>query len=198
MEKKHLEGSKAKDAFLYWHKNRLPSSFYAVDADLCLIRRSPFTVVAVIDFKAKNKGDKLTFSHIVLYNWFLKMGVPVFIVEALWNEQKGKICKFSKIDIYQYMGGDPKPDDTPSKLQVILSNGDERAYFEWEKSVREAYKPRDESGDLLLLLNEIIEMTFNVQRATVSSKTEDEALTYLSGSIGAIIVKLYNLRVQLK
>jgi hypothetical protein len=136
---RNLKGSKAKDAFLRWHKFKCPRSFYGSDADLVLIRREPFDIIAVLDFKQDNGyDDKVLFSEVCLYNKFVDWGVPVFIVWASWDGNE----EFTGFKVFQYLYGDPLPHPPKYHLEPIFENANGREYVKWEESVRKGYEPR--------------------------------------------------------
>jgi hypothetical protein len=194
--KRYLEGSAAKDAFLYWHKQRLPKNFYGIDADLCLIRRAPFDLIAVTDFKAKGKRDGIGFSHIVLYNWFLARGIPVYIIYALWNERRGNNADFTDIDIDMYLWGDPKPDNTPHEKRRIITGGSQGDYIKWEADLRANYQTEDKKCDVSL--EKTLQFSLHLQRHMIENAENAKIdWSYLSGGIGQIILNLLSIKENL-
>jgi hypothetical protein len=130
-------GSRSHDAFKMWHKSLL-NNFYASDVDLVLISKNPPGVIAVIDYK--QRGTKVTFAEVVLYNAFVLAEIPVFIVYADWNSNGNGLGQFGPLDVYQYLYGDWKPDDTPYELLEIATGLDRQGFMEWEYRLRIQYE----------------------------------------------------------
>lgn len=127
---KPLKGSPATDEFRYRHKQELPGHFYALDIDFVLVNRQD--PIAVLDYKTT--GDKITFTEGLMYNWFVRNGVPVFIILS-------KHPKTGPFDIYRYYGGEiyqyPDFDVELAKVDTC-ENWDE--FYLWERTIREEHE----------------------------------------------------------
>lgn len=125
-------GSRSGDEFRFWHKTALPSRFYACDIDLVLIEKYPPRPAAVIDYKLRdgvtNYPDRVKFTEVILYNWFVEKGVPVFIVKS--DEY------LSSFDVYRYIGGDHRPFPPISDLDCVLEGATLADFRNWENDVR--------------------------------------------------------------
>jgi len=127
--KRNLKGSEAKDEFKRWHKT-LPSSFYACDGDLILIVKYPNPKpIAVIDYKTVTDGT--TFVEVILYNWLLKQGVPVFIISTI-----PALPPYTSVTIKKYLGGDWKPNPPITHVVPILTGMPISDFERWESQLR--------------------------------------------------------------
>lgn len=133
-QKRSLVGSKSRDAFRAWHKQVLSSTFYATDVDLVLVSKYPPKIVAAIDYKQRNDG--ITFSEVICYNDFLSKGIPVYIVQGEYYENK--LPHFSTFTIFRYLGGDYRPEPPTVKMEIIESNIDLAGFSRWEAKLRSA------------------------------------------------------------
>jgi len=131
--KRNLEGSKKRDVFKRMHK-QLDKSFYACDADFCLISKHPPGTVAYLDYKASY--DTVTFSEAIQYNEWVK-SAPVYIVIGD-NPETGPFV------IRRYLGANWKPDPPQVDYddeEVMVKDWHELG--EWERLLREEYSRRN-------------------------------------------------------
>lgn len=131
MNKRDLKGSPLRDAFKHWHKQSLPRAFYGCDVDYLIIEKAPPGIVAVLDFK--HPLDTISFTEVIAYNTWLKVGIPVYIVES---------SDLVKWTIKRYVGGDEKPQPPEACVQVVrvCESGD--AYRTWEGELRQAWRAK--------------------------------------------------------
>lgn len=127
-DKENLKGSPSRDLFKQLHKRMMPRSFYACDLDFVLIAKYPNRIVAFLDYK--NKSDSVSFSEVVAYNELIKQA-PLFII----------ICKKDDIEkgpfhVFQYLGGDPKPEPPEVNMNLILNCFSWTELAIWEKEIR--------------------------------------------------------------
>lgn len=124
--KRNLQGSESRDIFKRCHKQKLNRSFYAIDADLILIKKYPPEIVAYLDFKKSN--DRITFAEVIAYNeWMLFR--PVYVVQSDDSEN-------GPFDILKYKGGDYKPNPPIVDLELIEKNLDWIGLQKWEGQLR--------------------------------------------------------------
>lgn len=129
--KRNLKGSEKRDIFKQKHKT-LDKSFYATDADFCLISKSPPGTVAYLDYKGSGEG--VTFAEAIQYNEWMGHA-PVFIVEGS-DPENGPFL------IRRYLGANWRPEPP------IVNYGDEHycadwpAFGEWERELRREYTKR--------------------------------------------------------
>lgn len=128
--KRNLIGSPNRDIFKRRHKD-LNRSFYASDADLCLISFKPPGVVAYLDYKAE--GDQVTPTEGILYNEWM-VSTPVFIIE-------GATPDAGPFTVWRYMGSD-------KELEYVTFVSDWAGLEAWEQGLRNEYrrKPADNRG----------------------------------------------------
>jgi len=126
--KRELKGSESRDAFKHWHKTG-HRSFYGCDMDFVLVEKCPPGIAAVVDYK--KPGDRITFSEVIAYNALLDAGTPVYIIESV---------NLQRFTVYEYMGGDPKPEPPLAELRTVLLNGTEADYWQWENALRMRYR----------------------------------------------------------
>jgi len=136
-----LIGSDARDAFRHWHKQKKENKdLHALDIDLVLISRDPPEPVAVIEYKLKDTVDDIKFSHGVLINWFIKQGVPVFLVES---DRSLKKFYISQIVFINWLPR--KIEVLKNELHTATEKGyfTESQYFQWERHLRGGEKFRN-------------------------------------------------------
>ena len=122
--KKNLKGSEKRDVFKWAHKNQgnmSAASFYAADADLCLLSTKPRGVVAYIDYKGGGEG--ITFTEKILYDEWVERR-PVYIVE-------GSDPLNGPFKIFRYKHGGE------TQFVIDLSGWDD--YMIWEAELRREY-----------------------------------------------------------
>lgn len=129
MNKRDLKGSPLRDAFKLWHKQQLPRSFYGCDVDYLVIEKSPPGIVAALDFK--HPLDTISFTEVIAYNAWLRVGIPVYIVES------EDLVKWT---IKQYLGGNERPDPPEVWLQVVCCCWNKDAYQTWENGLRSQWR----------------------------------------------------------
>jgi hypothetical protein len=129
------KGSPTRDAFKYWHKTQLPKEFYALDADLVLINKTPAPrIVAILDYKDKRESVQPTFSEVICYNHYLKCGLRVFIVQSDLNPSTDGLPTW--LSVWEYKGGDYRPFPPVSRLDVVLDRVNPQRFQAWENAVR--------------------------------------------------------------
>lgn len=129
--KQGLRGSPNRDAFKQWHK-KLDSRFYACDLDLVLVDKNPPGIAAAIDYKTTSPYEYVTFAEVLAYNDLLSKGIRVYIV--IGDEP------FEELTIYQYMGGDWKPEPPKVDLELIARVDGLAGFSKWEREVRQQYR----------------------------------------------------------
>jgi len=130
-KKRQLKGSDSRDAFKRCHKN-LRADFYATDADLALISKSPPGTVAYLDYKRTH--DYVSFAEAIQYNeWMLV--APVYIVES---DDPGN----GPFTIRRYLGADWKPEPPVVNWGETVSVLDWAEFEQWELALREEYQKR--------------------------------------------------------
>jgi len=127
---RNLKGSPSRDNFKWKHKFG-PSKLYACDADFILVSKTPPGIVAVLDHKLNLNSGAVTFSEVLAYNEFLRLGIDVYLVVT--NDE------ITTYDIHQYLGGNFKPNPPTFDSAVIESNLDDSAFWAWEKELRNRY-----------------------------------------------------------
>ncbi len=130
---KNLNGSKSRDDFRFYHKQFLPTDFYACDGDLVLVHKFPPGTVAYFDFKTTQ--DKITFSEVIQYNEWMTTA-PVYIVESD-NPQTGPFT------ITRYMGGDWKPNPPTWNPGEVRYCATWIEFARFERELRDEYHRRD-------------------------------------------------------
>jgi len=134
----HLQGSQAADAMKRWHKTLSPK-FYGCDLDFVFVQRSPYKIIAIIDYKERNSdlsaANGLHFSSAVAYFDLMRSGYRVFIVFFDWKPNC--IPEFENIDIWQLTSIDPKPNPPKTTGKRVLANGTIKDLELWEKNIRE-------------------------------------------------------------
>ncbi|MGD8500063.1 MAG: hypothetical protein PVJ86_05420 [Phycisphaerales bacterium] len=130
-KKRNLKGSEKRDIFKRRHKD-LDSSFYATDADFCLVSKYPPGTVAYLDYK--DLGDNVTFTEAIQYNEWITHA-PVYIVQ-------GSDPDNGPFTIMRYLGGDwePKPPDVT--LEFVTQVEDWHSFGVWEAGLRQEYSKR--------------------------------------------------------
>lgn len=126
-------GTRSGDQFRHWHKTQLPARFWSCDVDLVFIEKSPSPApVAVIDYKLRDGEtdypDKPRFTEIIKYNWYIKNGVPVFIVKS--------DVDLRSFDIYEYLEGNWKPDPPTGRMRIVMENASAKDFESWEWRIR--------------------------------------------------------------
>jgi len=129
--KRNLKGSERRDIFKRRHKD-LKGSFYATDADFCLVSKNPPGTVAYLDYKASN--DTVTFAEVIQYNEW-RNHAPVFIFE-------GDDPENGPFKVYRYLGGDWKPEPPEKELEYDSELENWEAVEEWEAQLRSKYRKR--------------------------------------------------------
>jgi hypothetical protein len=130
-QKRNLKGSEKRDVFKRRHKD-LRGSFYATDADFCLVSKKPPGTVAYLDYKASY--DSVTFAEVIQYNEW-RNHAPVFIFEGD-DPENGPFI------VYRYLGGNWKPEPPEIELERITELEDWRAVERWEANLRSEYRRR--------------------------------------------------------
>lgn len=137
--KRDLRGSWKRDAFKYRHKRSLPGSFYATDADLCLVSKSPPGTVAYLDYK--DPEDTVTFAEVIQYNEWMAHA-PVYIVE-------GKDPSNGPFTILRYLGGEWRPRPPKVDLEFVTKVENWHDFEAWESNLRQEYSRRNGWGENL-------------------------------------------------
>lgn len=145
MDKKkvNLTGSESRDRFKQLHKQKLHNQFYALDIDFALVEKHldatecgealPL-IVAILDFKLPN--DTPTFSEVLAYNQFLEDNIPVYIVESASTEFVEKTPSEQRLTVYEYEGGDWRPDPPNWDGRVVLEEGTWSEFESWQDTLR--------------------------------------------------------------
>lgn len=129
--KQNLKGSEKRDEFKRRHKD-LDKSFYATDADFCLVSKVPPGTVAYLDYKGSGEG--ITFTEAIQYNeWMIQ--APVFIIEGS-DPQNGPFI------ISRYLGGNWQPNPPEVHLERIKIVDGWKEFEEWERYLRNEYRKR--------------------------------------------------------
>jgi hypothetical protein len=123
--KQELKGSPSRNGFKYLHK-KLSRRFYACDLDFILVGKSPYRIIAFLDYKRQT--EPLTFSEIIAFNELKKLA-PVFIVRSNNVEQ-------GPFQILRFEGGDPTPDPPVYNLTAIHYCKTWQDLEDWEAGVR--------------------------------------------------------------
>ena len=126
--KQALKGSPARDAFKQAHK-KIDPTYYAFDLDLVLVSKSPPGIVAGFDYKTTT--DRITFAEALGYNDLLCQ-FPIFIVESD-DPDNGPFT------IFEYLGGDWKPEPPVCQLRRVCTCDDWRAFRFFELGLRSEY-----------------------------------------------------------
>lgn len=131
MDKRDLKGSPSRDAFKHWHKTG-PKDAQGMDMDFAFTEKVPPGVVALTDYKRDIERDRITFAEVIAYNFFLSLGIPVYIIESECLE---------RFNVYRYLGGDWRPYPDPTwKKECVLRNGTATDYWRWEMALRAAWR----------------------------------------------------------
>ena len=147
---RHLRGSKSRDHFKWWHKQKLRGCDYASDLDLILVEKV-FTgtkdkegywhkgvIVAAIDFKSYDVEEP-TFTEVIVYNWSVDSGVPVYLVSgnpALPDEGK----EYDTMMVRRFVHGVPWPRPPKCEIEHVIGPCSVDEYVAWEKKLRGAAK----------------------------------------------------------
>jgi len=123
-----LQGSEKRDIFKRMHK-RLSGSFYACDADFCLVSKYPPGTVAYFDYKTTR--DHVSFSEGIQYNEWAKTA-PVFIVEG--NDPEN-----GPFTIRRYTTANWKPHPPVVSWGKTITVKDWIEFGKWEQGLRERY-----------------------------------------------------------
>jgi len=129
--KKDLKGSPSRDLFKQLHKKNMPGGFYACDIDLTLVDKEPAGIRALLDYK--NFQDIVTFSEVIAYNQLMEY-MPIYIIKS--SREKIESGPFY---IFQYVGGDWKPEPPKVTLNQILKCKDWKELTDWEREIRGYY-----------------------------------------------------------
>lgn len=143
MDKRDLIGSPARDAFKHWHKTYGPKNAYGCDVDFLFVEKFPPGIAAGIDYK--QPGDTIGFSEIIAYNAFLDAGIPMFIVESHWVKDGDR--NFEQFSIFQYVGGDFRPNPPIPYFKTIKTKCSATDYWDWEMGVRRQYRITSNHGN---------------------------------------------------
>jgi len=138
-----LRGSEKRDTFKRRHKD-LDGSFYATDADFCLVSKYPPGTVAYLDYK--DLGDNVTFTEVIQYNEWMTHA-PVYIVEG-GDPDNGPFV------IKRYLGGDWKPDPPDVDLEFVTQGENWYGLGIWEAGLRQEYGRRKGWGGKLRTSND--------------------------------------------
>jgi hypothetical protein len=132
--KKNLCGSPSRDHFKLFHKQQLPKTFYACDADLFLIGTNPNRIVALLDYKNANNGDQITFSEIVCYEALRQVGIRVFIIESPYNG----VPEFEVFSIKEFIGHQQTQYLKPwhAQFNQVMCSGTKQDFIDWQNYMR--------------------------------------------------------------
>ena len=122
----NLEGSPSRDRFKLLHKKKCASSSYACDLDFILVGKSPYRIVAFLDYKLSK--DKVTFSEIIAYN-ILKKIATVYIIRSL-KPDNGPFL------ITRFDGGDPSPNPPVANCSFVKECATWEDFNKWEQDIR--------------------------------------------------------------
>lgn len=128
-ETRFLRGSASRDAFKLWHKQRCSNRSYGCDIDFVIV--TPHGIAGILDYKNSRNRDRITFTEIVAYNDFVRVGIPVFIVEADYYKHEDSFGPFT---VMEYLSGDKN--SLAVKTVMRLKRGTEQDYQRWEDSIR--------------------------------------------------------------
>ncbi len=113
------------------HKN-LASNFYGLDVDFCCVEKRPAGIAAFIDYKTP--WEAITFSEVIAYNDLMALA-PVYVIRAADPER-------GPFQVFEYLGGDFKPDPPVVKLEFRANCKDWLALGTWEAMARTAFRKR--------------------------------------------------------
>jgi len=129
--KRNLKGSPSRDEFKRCHKD-LRRDFYATDADLALVSKTPPGTVAYLDYK--RPGDSVSFAEAIQYNEWIQ-NAPVYIVESN-NPTTGPFI------IKRYLGANWKPDPPEVNWGKTIDLANWAEFEDWESELRREYQRR--------------------------------------------------------
>jgi len=130
--KRDLKGSPLRDEFKRCHKE-LRRDFYATDADLALVSKTPPGTVAYLDYKYPS--DSVSFAEAIQYNEWMRHA-PVYIVES-YNPTTGPFI------IKRYLGADWHPDPPEINWGEIITLANWAELEGWEGELRREYQCRE-------------------------------------------------------
>lgn len=138
-DKRNLQGSLSRDIFKRLHKQKCDSDHYATDADLVLVAKNPYRVVAGLDYK--QYGDEVSFTEAILYNWFIDRDVPVYLIYS--QSLNGFPDSVHRFDLYRYYYADPGPDPPIVEKELKAQDLTWKALNDWETRLIEESKRRN-------------------------------------------------------
>jgi len=139
---KHIKGSPRNEALRHEHK-KMGNPFYGMDGDFMLIVKKPRPMIlAFYDFKAEN--EPITFSEVIAYNHFLRLCIPVYVIEEIGHGDSSRCDNCGKVDrdahypmrIYRYNSGDWKPDPPTVDIKEVKIINNLNEWREWETGLR--------------------------------------------------------------
>ena len=131
--KRQLYGSPTLDCFKHRHKT-IDLPLYASDIDLLLIDFDPHPqILACLDYKTK--WDSITKTECIVYDNFIRMNIPVFIVQG--DSVTGKF------EIKQMHSADLHNDKANARLTTVARTNCYEQYGKWELSLREQLRARN-------------------------------------------------------
>lgn len=133
---KYLMGSRARDAFKYWHKS-LGKNLPSIDLDFVFVNKAIHPgIVAVLDYKRPD--DKVSYAEVLAYNQFVELEIQVFIVEAEFTDGR----PFENLTVKRYLNGiiKPYPQEPDVVLEVVLSNATAVGFEQWERNLRSEHE----------------------------------------------------------
>lgn len=137
---KAQKGSPSRDKFKWLHKQMLPTTAYALDADLELVSKKPMPfIVALLDFKVT--GDSVSFTEAIAYKARISSPlpyyVPVYIIEAspiFRNEDATPAMH--RFTVYQLVDADYRPNPPTAELKLIAKDLTWEGLSGWEMTLR--------------------------------------------------------------
>lgn len=143
---KEIRGSPSRDLFKWLHKQLLDKNLYALNSDFELVEKWPRPfIVARLDFKA-SYNDPLNFTEIIAYNYLISLPephrIPVYIIVAnnfrdgRSPEETLRLADYHRFDVYEYLGGDYRPNPPRYDWRCVASNLTWAEFGEWELALR--------------------------------------------------------------
>jgi len=121
--KRQLYGSPTLDCFKHRHKT-IDLPLYASDIDLLLIDFEPHPqILACLDYKTK--WDSITRTECIVYDNFIRMNIPVFIVQGDSVTGKFEIKQMHSADLQN------------ARLTTVARTNCYEQYGKWEMSLRD-------------------------------------------------------------
>jgi hypothetical protein len=141
LENSNTLGSNLSDYFNYIRKQPEYSKQYGTDLDFIIVDKFYYkneaydSVYAILDYKRSgDKPDDLTYSEVVTYNreiWTPAnmvtqfISVEVFILKVVlllngYSRQEFRNWEINRIDVFKYLGGNPRPQLSGIRPSVVL------------------------------------------------------------------------------